>query len=43
MTIPEILIQRLKGLDANEYNDEQLSDLCKNIIDSFLDESKNGL
>jgi hypothetical protein len=42
MTLPTTLIQRLNGLNVEAYNDKYLENLCQNIIDTFLDESKSG-
>lgn len=42
MILPINLIERLKGFDLDCYDDKSLENLCQNIIDTFLDETKSG-
>ncbi|KAI6190290.1 COMM domain-containing protein 3 [Aphelenchoides bicaudatus] len=41
MAIPNNLIQKLKSLETNSYDKNYLERLCKCVVDSFLDETKN--
>lgn len=43
MTIPENLIKKLRNLETSSHDIKYLERLCNSVVDSFLDESKNGL